>query len=92
MPGEARDPTWGPQPAAAPAVHNDVSAVSGGRALMTGGQKLGFLVAGGIVLLGAIFLFNHQGRHHADSRQESSVKNSARLGGASRSGPEPGAG
>ena len=74
MPGEARDPTWGPQPAAAPAVHNDVSAVSGGRALMTGGQKLGFLVAGGIVLLGAIFLFNHQGRHHAEQPgQESSA-------------------
>ena len=74
MPGEARDPTWGPQPAAASPVQNDVSAVSGGRALMTGGQKLGFLVAGGIVVLGVIFLFNHQGRHHAEPPgQESSV-------------------
>ncbi|MGH7120915.1 MAG: type IV secretion system protein VirB10 [Acetobacteraceae bacterium] len=73
MPGESRDPPWGQVPGAASPVQNDVSAVGAGRAYLRTGQKLGFVIVGGLLMLGAAILFHHEGNHHAQQSQVEST-------------------
>jgi type IV secretion system protein VirB10 len=56
MTAEPQGPAWGPETNATPAATDGVSAVSGIRPRLTGGQKLGILAGAGAVALAAIVL------------------------------------
>ena len=56
MTAEPQGPAWGPETKAAPATTDDISAVSGMRPRLTGGQKLVILAGAGAVALAAIVL------------------------------------
>jgi type IV secretion system protein VirB10 len=56
MTTEPQGPPWGPETRTAPAAADDISAVSGVRPRLTGGQKLGILAGAGAVALAAIVL------------------------------------
>ena len=56
MTTEPQGPAWGPETTAAPTATDGISAVSGVRPRLTGGQKLGILAGAGAVALAAIVL------------------------------------
>ena len=69
MPGESQSAPWGPPAGGASPVEKDVSAVGAGRAFITAGQRLGFLIAGGVLVFGAIVLFQYERSHHPKQPQ-----------------------